>query len=291
MKIIMSAVALIALTAIFSAFGMAQGGNTPLSLRDDLVKIAVTAILGCLSGGVGTYIATQFKLKEQNKAFSLKVKEIQSQIDSQRAAEKQNQEANLRLRYVNPLRSTTNDLIEKISAIEGRINTPYEQEVKNWFRYIKGFCDSNKDNESKKKFFTWCHYEGLFSMSTLHKSAVFFAYADQIFQKSPFSELDRAYAESLEKQLREVRGAFGGVNGIYENSQDVIGNFVTKGDMVTDYREFCRDFAFDDLGTAAFLRITDFFHRDDLLTKTKLSQVRIALNHLQQFLSYMDKGV
>ncbi len=41
--------------------------------------------------------------------------------------------------------------------------------------------------------------------------------------------------------------------------------------------------------SAAFIRLIEFFHRDDLLKKDKLSQVRNALNSLQHFLS-MDEG-
>jgi hypothetical protein len=44
------------------------------------------------------------------------------------------------------------------------------------------------------------------------------------------------------------------------------------------------------IGATAILGIIDFFHRDDLLTKTKLSQVRNALDRLQRYLSYMDEA-
>jgi hypothetical protein len=300
MKIIMSVVTLTVLIVLCSAPGMAQGANTPLPQKDVLTQTVTTAIAGLVFGSIGAYIAALIKLKELDKAFEFKiseldkvfknrVKEMETQMALQQAAQKQSEKANLRLRYVNPLLNVTEELVGKIASIEGRIGSPYENEMKDWFRRIKSFCDDrNKDDREEKQFAYWFQYEGLFAMTTLHKAAVYFSYADHILQASPFSELEITYAEDLKKHLKKVREAFGGENGIYPDSQDAVGTCAVKDDRVANYTEFCRDIvnASDNVGTAAFLRTIDFFHRDDLLTKAKMSQVRTALDQLQQFLSH-----
>ena len=190
MKIIMSVITLTVLTVLCSTTGMTQGENTPLPSRDEPMKTIITAIIALVSGAVSAVITAQLKSRELDRVFSNKVEEIKTQMKLQQEAEKQSQKANLRLQYVNPLQSATKELVDRIAVIESRMGSQFEHDMKDWFRRIKSFWeDRNKDDRAKQDFATWCLYEGSFAMATLHKSAVYFCYASQILQKSPFSEL------------------------------------------------------------------------------------------------------
>src|SRR5713101_7381419 len=131
MKIVISIVILLVLVALCSTPGIAEEGKTPLSLKDDLIKIVATSLASSLL----TYLfAAKLKSKELSKTFDNKIQEIneqfkyriqeiKNQMQLQQEAERKTQEASLRLQYVNPMRRVTGDLTEKISDIEGRLNT------------------------------------------------------------------------------------------------------------------------------------------------------------------------
>ncbi len=143
---------------------------------------------------------------------------------------------------MNPLRDITDDLVEKIASIEGRINTEHEQKMKGWFRYIQSYCEHRASAVSEENFIALCHYEGIFSMNALYQSTVYFSYARKIREISPFSELDKTYDGSLRKHIINIREVVDGPDGVYKEYQDILGTYVDNEDGVINYAEFCCGF-------------------------------------------------
>jgi len=263
-----------------------------MSLGDELVKIALTAILGCIFGGIGVYIATWIKLKELDKgfdlkvqelqtAFDLKVQEMQKQIEIQQEADQKKEQILLRLKYLQPLRVATEEFGERLTEINIRIDDPQElAKGKSWFEFIK-----HNTEVTRKQFLLWCNYEGNFAMTTLYITANYLACARKVLSAEPFRELNPGYSETLNKHLEQVRTALGGRYNVWEKSQDIIGHCVTRGDTVMSYREFCASIVegSDESNYAEFLRLIDFYREIDL-KRTDITKMISALSDLKAFL-------
>ena len=90
---------------------VAQETKPAFSFRDNLLLTILASVFGCVFGAAGSFVASYLKIKGLQKAFDLKIQEIQTQMNLQQSHEKKNQEINLRIRYINPLRFATNQLI------------------------------------------------------------------------------------------------------------------------------------------------------------------------------------
>ncbi|HKQ54160.1 MAG TPA: hypothetical protein VJT74_17415 [Pyrinomonadaceae bacterium] len=246
---------------------------------DELIKISLPILLGCLSGMVAAYFAVKLEFKKLEKVFDLKVKELQKQVDIQQEAEIKREASRLRLKYVNPLRVSAQDLRLRLSAIAGKIENQRDcEEMEGWFNHVK----SGRNN--KDEFALWCNGVGHFAMTTLHLTAVYLARAAKLRVEAPFREVNADYHQQMLECLENVRQQLGGRYGLWQESQDSIGERVIKdGDGVISYKEFCSKLA-DDAEYPWFSRLVDFY-RDIHLKRTDITQVADALQRLHDCLS------
>src|SRR4051812_45491808 len=83
---------------------------------------------------------------------------------SQRRLEKEKEERRLRLVYVNPLRSATIELKERIAALVLKYkNSKEKEEFYDWMKKI-----DDQSSRHNPEFFRWCNGYGAYPMSTLH---------------------------------------------------------------------------------------------------------------------------
>lgn len=246
---------------------------------DELIKIILPILLGCLSGMVAAYFAVKLEFKKLEKVFDLKIKEIQKQVDIQQEAEIKKEASRLRLKYVNPLRVSSQDLRFRLSAIASKLENPQErEEMKAWFNHVK----SGRNN--KHDFALWCNGVGHFAMTTLHLTAIYLARAAKIRVESPFHEINADYHKKLIDCIEKVRKELGGRYGLWQESQDSIGERVIKdGDSVISYKEFCSKVT-DDAEYPWFSRLVDFY-KDIHMKRTDITQVVNALQSLYDCLS------
>jgi hypothetical protein len=202
--------------------------------------------------------------------LSADIQKIERQIAEQLRAEARTQAARLRERYVNALPFHTGLLKQQISAVQDKLKNDREHKMQRWFKRIKNHCEGKLDSDDSQPadpFPPWCHYEGIFAMSTLYYTSVFFLYSQQLRSLSPFSELDTDYGEGLARELQKVGDAFArrGINeeekGLWDRVQDNMGAAVRKGDWYKSYNEFSRIFIELEPPREdhVFLRALDFF--------------------------------
>jgi hypothetical protein len=186
----------------------------------------------------------------------------------------------------------------------------HKHEMQGWFKRIKAHCEDKIDRhdpQTAKKFSEFCHYEGIFALSTLYYTSVFFLYSQQIRSLAPFSELDPCFGAKLEGLLQQVGDAFArkGINeergGLWPPVQDNMGATVKKGDWYQSYPEFCRIFI-EETPTCeyhVFFRALDFFGAFDgafdkpscaLLDTEGATAIVTALEALLRFLPTNEAG-
>lgn len=262
-----------------------------LSLGEKSIQALVSAIIGALFGAIGAYIKMRLEVKKMQDTFNLKVqeidetskqriKEMKQQLKLQHDLEREKEETQLRVRYVNPLRSATIALKERIAGIELKIgDAMQESEMKGWFSRIKDDAAFRHSDG----FPLWCNGVGTWAMSTLHIMARFFAYASPTRNDAPFRELNREFHNRLTQALFQMRAAFNdNGHGIYEQLQDAIADQMWQGGSAKTYEQFCRSIA-NDKEYPSYLRLMDYC-LDLHLKKQNVHKVREELNYLYDLL-------
>jgi hypothetical protein len=120
-------------------------------------------------------------------------------------------------------------------------------------------------------------------MTTLYYTCAYLQCARELNYRSPFSELDAEYGNKLNERLREICEALGGVEGIWDSAQDVIGERFTKQEGRVDFEELSRILnTHDGFRYAPFLRPLDWYmsHLDTATAK----RIRDSLDRLVAFL-------
>jgi hypothetical protein len=240
-----------------------------LSLGEKSMQALVSAIIGAVFGVIGAYVT-----------FNLKVKEMKQQLKLQHDLEREKEETQLRIKYVNPLRSATIALQERMAAIDLKIgDAMQESEMRGWFSRIKDDAAFRHSDG----FPLWGNGVGTWAMNTLHIMARFFAYATPTRNREPFRELNREFNNRLTQALYQMRAAFNdNGHGVYEQLQDSIADQMGQGDSVKTYEQFCRSIA-DDKEYPSYLRLMDYC-LDLHLKKQNVQKVREDLNCLHDLL-------
>jgi hypothetical protein len=100
----------------------------------------------------------------------------------------------------------------------------------------------------------------------------------------PFSELDPDYSERLDEHLDRVSAALGGREGIWDSTQEVLGEVFSRGDGKLNNEELCRILdSRDEFRVAPFLRLLDVYI--DKLDAATVDRIRAELTGLVGFLS------
>lgn len=211
---------------------------------------------------------------------------IQEQIDAQQAVLEKAKIMELRRSYLTPLRYYARALSRRLAGLEIKIQSAENDTVRAWFKIIKDHVTRDKRHEHYE---AWCYYEGIFSVSTLYYTCSYFYCARSIRFNRPFGESRPVYSEALETLLVHVTEAFAGrgATGIWDTSQEVIGERFTMNNSSMTYAEMCREHEADEsFRRAPFFRPLDFYWRELDIVKTR--EIRTSLDELINFLDSQD---
>jgi hypothetical protein len=216
-------------------------------------------------------------------AFAVTTWRLRGELEQQRAGSI----ATLRQRYVNPLRYWATRLSVRLGEIEAKFTNPAEHEKKpgetrGWFKELKDHADGS---QLRKDFRDWCYYEGIFAMTTIYYACSYIQVAREIRFQLPFSELDPEYSQRLDDHLARVTDALGGEKGIWDSSQEVLGEVFTLADRKLSNDELCRVLdSHDPFKVSPFYRMLDAFIEPDMLNGPKIVKIRACLDELIDFL-------
>jgi tetrahydromethanopterin S-methyltransferase subunit B len=304
-------VALTLVVMLWPILAMAQPVGPAGSTADSLwIKVLLPIVLGLVAGFFGLW-QSQRKFKQdiammneqRREDLTADMSKIERQITEQLKADVRTQAARLRERYVNALPFHTRLLTQQMAAVRDKLAHDHDHKMQRWFKKIKEYCEARIDRDDPRagEFSAWCHYEGVFAMSTLYYTSVFFLYSQQLRSLSPFSELDASFGKNMEGYLQQVGDAFArrGINeeaaGLWDPVQDNMGAMVRKDDWYKSYPEFCRIFieVSPRREDHVFLRALDFFGAHGgpadppqaLLDKEGAETIVTALDDLLHFLA------
>lgn len=211
-------------------------------------------------------------------AFFVADRRFKTELRQQRAGHI----ATLRQRYVSPLRYWATRLNVRLGECRDKMGDAADNhEMREWFRTIK---DHAAGDQSKPDFWKWCYYVGIFSITTVYYTCSYIECARELRFQLPFSELDPDYSERLDEHLDRVSAALGGREGIWDSTQEVLGEVFSRGDGKLNNEELCRILdSRDEFRVAPFLRLLDVYI--DKLDAATVDRIRAELTGLVGFLS------
>src|SRR5208282_951228 len=118
----------------------------PTTLGVNIALSLLTGVIPAVMSGIVTYVVARVKFQEE-------IQKIRTQVALQQAG----QIANLRQRYINPLRFFASTMSKRLVEIEDKFKQSGYEEVRKWFQQIKDHADNNC---RRNDFPIWCCYEG-----------------------------------------------------------------------------------------------------------------------------------
>lgn len=130
--------------------------------------------------------------------------------------------------------------------------------------------------------------ERIFSVSTLYYTCSYFHYAREVRFRRPFGGSRPSYGKALDPCLMRVTDAFSSdIRGIWDISQEVIGERFTSNGSSMTYAQMCVEHEADELfRRAPFFRPVDFYSND--LDDKLLPRIKDSLDELIVFLDGND---
>jgi len=235
----------------------------PEGALDETTKTVITLVLTSVLSAATAWLATYLKFRQ----------------DRDVAREKQRE--NVRLKVLNPLLISAEDLLDRfVDIARRRKNDAKRPEMIRWFREAK-----ERPQRDPAGFARWCNDEGYFALSTLYVTALYFHYAGTIRRDFPFFDLAGGGDQgALLSYLSEIRVAIGGKFGIWETMQDSLGAYaVAENGSIKNYREFC-EMLVDERQAPWLGRLLDFYRDVHLKLDDQFANVERSLNELIRFL-------
>jgi hypothetical protein len=239
-----------------------------------------------LSGGIAyrtarTNAGSNLDVSRANLEGELK--KIQEQMDEQQVALERGRIADLRQRFLTPLRYYAGALARRLADLDTKLHSDEHQKVRDWFKLIK---DHVTRDQLKHDYEAWCYYEGIFSVTTLYYTCSYFFCARELRFGRPFADSRALFSERLDGYLARVTEAFAGT-GMWDTSQEVIGERFTKNGSKLTYAEMCSEHeAAETFRRAPFFRPLDFYWQD--LNVGKTLEIKASLDELVHFLDKHD---
>ncbi|MBZ5596161.1 MAG: hypothetical protein LAP39_28280 [Acidobacteriia bacterium] len=222
----------------------------------------VAGIVPATISGVITYLLTRSNFRRE--------------LEKVRAG----QISTLRKEHVSPLRYWASKLSRRLLEIEGKFEKSDYSWVQKCFKAIKDHADGSKRMNG---FPVWCYYEGIFAMTTLYYTCSYIQCSREMRFRLPFSELDPDYSSHMDAHVETVSLALGGIEGIWDSSQEVLGERFTASGAKMDNDELCRIIdSQDEFKIAPFIRLLDFYI--EKLDLSRARGIRLALDDLIRFL-------
>jgi len=235
----------------------------PASALDETEKTVLTLVVTALLGVFTAWITTALKLRQD------------------RDVDREKQRENVRLKVLNPLLISAEDLLDRFTDLaRRRKNDAKRPEMIRWFLEAK-----ERPQRDPAGFARWCNDEGYFALSTLYVTALYFHYAGTIRRDFPFFDLAGGGDQgALLSHLSEIRVAIGGKFGIWEVMQDSLGAYAAKKDgSIKNYREFC-EMLVDEKQAPWLNRLLDFYRDVHLKLDDQFENVERSLKALIAFL-------
>jgi hypothetical protein len=235
----------------------------------NIVTSLLIASIPAIAAACGSYLLARKKNREDR-----------DQLLWQQQAAEDGQFAGLRQRYITPLRFWASLLTTRMKELEGKKRSDYSETSK-WFQEVKDHADGSNRIYN---FPFWCCYQGIFAITTLYWTGEFLQASREIRYQSPFNELDSLYNDTLQEHLNAVREAFVGNWGIWDSSQEVVGELLANGaDNVWNYQDFCKALdSRDNFKIGPLLRPLDYYIQ--FFTLEDSQRIQSSLNELIRFL-------
>lgn len=242
----------------------------PKAPERTLGQMVLTLIISALTG----FMAANSRLKE-----------FQSKTEILQILEKKRKEEKNRIQYLNPLRTSAEDLVKRLEEVKKKMTVEEQKRF-----VLESFKRVNKNEIAKRvEFDEWCNIEGYFAMSTLYITSVYFFRANKLRYEFPSAQLDPSQDEVLLQRLSKIRVFFGEEYGIWETIQDSIGSYIKKLDgSLMNYKEFCGLVA-DSNNHVWFLSLINFYASFNLKLKDEVSRLILSLEDLINFLVSTQK--
>jgi hypothetical protein len=256
-----------------------MSGSATLTLAiSGLFSIAVAIVSGV--------IANLNARATSRASLDSELEKIEGQINAQEDVRSRQEIADLRRRYLVPLRYFATVLSGRLAEVEDKLSSPEKgAQLRGWFETVKKHVTADS---RLGDFDAWCYYEGIFSMTTLYYTFSYFHWANEIRLNRPFSGLRQDFGHALEQTLTRVGESFvwvedGETLGIWGPSQEIIGELFTRDGSQLPYTEMCREFSAAEASRRApYFRPVDFYRQD--LPGERCEPIRIALDQLVEFL-------
>ena len=233
------------------------------------LRYLLPVISGLLGGWISATLASRAKLRELEENFRL---------DEQRKSAEE--KAKNQLRYLNPLRIASIDLLERLEDIDRRVQTH-----DTFLRDTVSEVNSRAKGDAES-FAEWANGFGQYSLATMHIVCVYLARASSIRAELPFVQLSHSGDRELLDHLTAVRVALGGELGLWESLQDSLGGYIRTPDgALMAYREFCLQFQ-DPEKVHWFHRLIEFLC--DLDKKTA-GERRACIDSLGRLITFLGE--
>ena len=259
---------------------LSLGQNNQLAVAQEqknsksLIAAVTGSIFGAIFGVISSWLTTKFE-------YTKDLKLLKNQIRAEREEEIQREISRLKLMYLSPLRLAAQELSERLQTIfwEKRNGEP-DPSLKHWFTYIK-----NEAHKDSVNFPNHANGQAHFAATSLYLTAIYFAHSVKIRQKIPFTNFPE-YNEQLMKHIEDVRKAWSGEYGMWEEAQDSIGqDLIESGGNILTYREFCHAIM-DSNKHPWYLRLMDYYRDFDL---RPLEEIQSIKDKLKDLISFLDK--
>jgi hypothetical protein len=233
--------------------------------------------LPLMAGVVPAVVSGIWAVHLARRNFGAELHKIQLQLDHQQRG----QMATLRQTFISPLRYWASKLSKRLQEIEAKFEQNEYGQVHGWFESLKNHTTGHA---RWNDFQAWCYYEGIFTITTLYYTCSYLQSAREIAFRSPFSELNPDYSEQLDAHLSKVAEALGGIEGIWDSTQEALGERFTRDHSKIDNKELCRILDSQDVfELAPFLRVIDVYLY--YLNVDRVRAMRAALEDLTHFLN------
>lgn len=234
----------------------------------------IPAIISVFSALLVSLLTFKLKFRELEKASKVKIRE-----------EHWKQRISLKLKYLEPLRISVDDLYNHLIKISSELSDKERSQY--LLRGFERIYHMDWDgSEGRSAFLYECNSGMYFPMSTMYLTAIYFFRAKRIRSEFPFIKLNPTEDFKLFEHLSNVRESFSGEFGIWETLQDSIGFYVmASNEDVIPYQEFC-EIMTNKNNRVKFWRLVDFYRHIDKKNDNELPKI---LNSLKNFNLFLEK--
>jgi len=234
-----------------------------------IISILSAFVPACITGCAG-YILARNKAKQ----------DFQQWLRQERSHAEGNIDT-LQQQYINPLKYWAAALSRRLLELNEKLNFGTYGQVATWFQQIKNHADKTAVMSS---FPLWCCYEGIFAMTTLYFTCSYIQSARLIRFRAPFREIDPEYDQRLQELLASIGDALGKDGGIWDSSQEVIGERFTTPAGKLEFRELSKILdSHDGFEFTVLLRPIDYYVHE--MNSERITVIRGALNALLDFVN------